>query len=239
MMFFVFRGAKLHFFSDVLKNICTFAAETIKNIMMVKYTGLFAAAIVTLFLVGCNKDNTNPNETPANSGQTSNTPEIVNPEDTVTFDRIYQFKVLNGQGDSVSLANYRGQVLLVVNTATECGFTPQYTDLERMYQSYRNQGFTILDFPCNQFGGQAPGTYEEIHGYCTGTYNITFPQFAKIDVNGTNASPLYLWLKSKKPGNIPWNFTKFIINRKGEVVGRFDARTSDMSDVQNAVINQL
>lgn len=154
-------------------------------------------------------------------------------------DNIYQFKVLDGQGDSVSLATYQGQVLLVVNTATQCGYTPQYEDLERVYETYRDQGFTILDFPCNQFGGQAPGTYDDIHDFCTSTYNITFPQFAKINVNGANASPLYVWLKEKKPGNIPWNFTKFLIDREGNVVGRYDAQRASMATVERAIQDQL
>lgn len=153
-------------------------------------------------------------------------------------DNIYQFSVLDGNGNSVSLAQYRGQVMLVVNTATQCGYTPQYTQLEQWYETYQDQGFVILDFPCNQFGGQAPGSYDDIHGFCTSNYNITFPQFAKIDVNGANASPLYVWLKSKKPGNIPWNFTKFLINRKGEVVDRF-SHSYSMSKVEEAIQQQL
>ena len=160
-------------------------------------------------------------------------------EKTENKDNIYQFSVLDGRGDSVSLADYQGQVLLVVNTATQCGYTPQYEDLERIYEAYRDQGFTILDFPCNQFGGQAPGSYDVIHEYCTSTYNITLPQFAKIDVNGANASPLYVWLKEKKPGDIPWNFTKFLIDRKGNVVGRYDAQTSSMTTVERAIRAQL
>lgn len=158
---------------------------------------------------------------------------------TDSEDNIYQFKVLNGQGDSVSLSIYEGQVLLVVNTATQCGYTPQYEDLERIYETYREQGFTILDFPCNQFGGQAPGSFDDIHNYCTENYNISFPQFAKINVKGVNASPLYVWLKKKKPGEIPWNFTKFLIDREGNVVGRFDAQTSTMRAVENAIKEQL
>lgn len=153
-------------------------------------------------------------------------------------DNIYQFKVLDGQGDSVSLSIYKGQVLLVVNTATQCGYTPQYEDLERIYETYREQGFTILDFPCNQFGGQAPGSFEEIHEFCTGNYNITFPQFAKIDVKGPNASPLYVWLKEKKPGEIPWDFTKFLIDREGNVVSRF-SHSSSMVSMENAIKAQL
>ena len=126
----------------------------------------------------------------------------------------------------------------MVNTATQCGYTPQYEDLERIYETYREQGFTILDFPCNQFGGQAPGSFEEIHEFCTGNYNITFPQFAKIDVKGPNASPLYVWLKEKKPGEIPWNFTKFLIDREGNVVSRF-SHSSSMVSMENAIKAQL
>ena len=188
-----------------------------------KHYKLFAAALIALMAVACGKEET----------------KVETQEPEPTPDNIYQFKVLDGQGDSVSLADYSGQVLLVVNTATQCGYTPQYEDLERMYQTYKDQGFTILDFPCNQFGGQAPGSYDDIHDFCTGEYNITFPQFAKINVNGDNASPLYVWLKSKKTGDIPWNFTKFVINRQGEVVSRFDAQSSTMSMVESSVRSQL
>ena len=167
-------------------------------------------------------------------------------------DNIYQFTVFDGVGNEVNLADYQGKLLLVVNTATHCGFTPQYEALQALYDKYRGQGFEILDFPCNQFGEQAPGTNEEIHEFCTGTYNITFPQMAKIDVNGTNEdqSPLYAWLISKAPfagfdttnpvgarldqmfrsqdstfdklPDIKWNFTKFLIDREGNVVRRFE-----------------
>ncbi|MBR1834096.1 MAG: glutathione peroxidase [Bacteroidales bacterium] len=153
-------------------------------------------------------------------------------------DNIYQFKVLDGNGDSVSLAQYRGKVLLVVNTATQCGYTPQYTDLERIYEKYQDSGFVILDFPCNQFGSQAPGSYDDIHNYCTSRYGITFPQFAKVNVNGLQASPLYVWLKSKKPGDIQWNFTKFLVDRNGEVKRRFEPGNA-MSTVEKAVENAL
>jgi glutathione peroxidase len=176
-----------------------------------------------------------------------NKPDPIEPEpptpgeDTTAVepkDDIYQFSVLDGNGDSVSLAQYRGMVLLVVNTATQCGYTPQYTQLEEWYETYQDQGFVILDFPCNQFGGQAPGSYDDIHNFCTGTYHITFPQFAKIDVNGANESPLYTWLKSKKPGAIQWNFTKFLINRNGEVVDRF-ASGYNMNMVKQAIEAEL
>ena len=124
------------------------------------------------------------------------------------------------------------------NTATECGYTPQYTDLQNLYETYQDSGFVILDFPCNQFGGQAPGSYDDIHNFCTGTYNITFPQFAKINVNGNDASPLYVWLKEKKSGNIQWNFTKFLIDREGNVVRRYEPNTN-MIMVESGIKNQL
>ena len=137
----------------------------------------------------------------------------------------YDFKVKDIRGNEKSLAEYEGKVVLVVNTATGCGFTPQYEGLEKLYEQYKDQGFVILDFPCNQFGNQAPGTEEEIHTFCTAKYAVSFPQFAKIDVNGANESPLYTWLKKEKGGvlgsNIKWNFTKFLIDRKGNVVERF------------------
>lgn len=137
----------------------------------------------------------------------------------------YDFEVLDAKGNTVSLADYRGKVLLVVNTATGCGFTPQYKGLQRLYDAYGEQGFSVLDFPCNQFGRQAPGTMEEITAFCEINYRVTFPQFAKIDVNGPAASPLFAYLKKKKGGvfggRIKWNFTKFLIDRNGAVAARF------------------
>ena len=199
------------------------------------FISLLAVVLVAIAVVaGCKKPENNENEQPGNDTVTTDT---VVPEEPPA-DNIYQFKVLDGNGDSVSLADYRDMVLLVVNTATQCGYTPQYTDLQRIYETYRDSGFAILDFPCNQFGGQAPGTYDDIHNFCTSRYGITFPQFAKIDVNGANASPLYVWLKSKKPGDIQWNFTKFIINRKGEVTRRFEPGNA-MSSVEAALKKEL
>lgn len=138
---------------------------------------------------------------------------------------VYDYKVINNKGEEVSLEQYKGKVLLIVNTATGCGFTPQYEGLEKIYQEYKDKGFEILDFPCNQFGSQAPGSDEEIHQFCTLKYNTTFPRFKKINVNGVDESPLYTYLKSQKGGlftpNIKWNFTKFLVNREGAVVGRY------------------
>ena len=174
---------------------------------------------------------------------------------------VYDFSVQDADGQTVSLSRYEGQVLLVVNTATKCGFTPQYTELEALYEQYADRGFTILDFPCNQFGGQAPGTIGEIREFCTGKYDVRFPQFDKIDVNGDHADPLFVWLYGQKPfagfgkgaragmmdkmlksqdtdyasnPDIKWNFTKFLIDRKGHVVARFEP-TDDMKDVAAAV----
>ena len=138
---------------------------------------------------------------------------------------IYDFKVKAQDGSDVSLADYKGKVLLIVNTATGCGFTPQYDGLQDLYEKYQAQGFEILDFPCNQFANQAPGDDGEIHSFCTGRYGITFPQFSKIDVNGKNESPLFRYLKSQKGGimgsSIKWNFTKFLVDKNGNVIDRF------------------
>ena len=175
---------------------------------------------------------------------------------------VYDFTVKTMDGGMKSLSDYEGKVLLIVNTATVCGFTPQYPDLQEMYEKYAEKGFEILDFPCNQFGNQAPGEDEEIHAFCTGRFGVTFPQFSKIDVKGENAIPLYRYLVSQKafagfdPGHektpvleerltrvnpnfknepdIKWNFTKFLVNRKGEVAARFEP-TRDLSDVEAAV----
>lgn len=138
---------------------------------------------------------------------------------------IYDLTVKDAKGNDVSLSEYKGKVLMIVNTATGCGFTPQYSGLQDLYEKYADKGFEILDFPCNQFGNQAPGTDEEIGSFCTGRFGITFKQFAKIDVNGENESPLFTWLKKQKSGlggsKIKWNFSKFLVNKNGEVVGRY------------------
>ena len=159
---------------------------------------------------------------------------------------IYDFKVKDDAGKDVSLAEYKGKVLLIVNTATRCGFTPQYKDLEPLYQKYHGQGFEILDFPCNQFGQQAPGTIQEIHQFCTANYDIHFPQFDKIDVNGENAHPLYTWLKEQAGGgDIKWNFTKFLIGRDGKVIKRYESRDqiatieADMQMEVNPVLSNI
>ena len=199
----------------------------------IQHLGILLTFAAVVSLIGCHKENTPTTEQPAND---STPPDTIVPEEPT--DDIYQFKVLDGNGDSVALSQYRGKVLLVVNTATQCGYTPQYTDLQRIYEAYKDSGFVILDFPCNQFGAQAPGSYDDIHDFCTGRYGITFPQFAKIDVNGANASPLYVWLKTKKPGDIKWNFTKFLLDRKGEVIRRFEPANS-MSTVESAIVKAL
>lgn len=179
---------------------------------------------------------------------------------------VYDFKVTNDEGKEVSLSDYKGKVILIVNTATRCGFTPQYKELEELYQKYSQSGLEILDFPCNQFGQQAPGSIEEIHNFCTANFNIHFPQFDKIDVNGDNAHPLFTYLKSKqafggfdlnerlgkllddmmrkkdpefdKNPDIKWNFTKFLIDRQGNVIKRFEP-TDKMADVEMEIAKVL
>ncbi len=142
---------------------------------------------------------------------------------------IYSFKVKNRKGEDVSLAKFKDKVLLIVNTATGCGFTPQYEGIEKLYEKYHADGFEVLDFPCNQFGHQAPGSDDEIKAFCTAKYKTQFDQFAKVDVNGANAIPLYKWLCEQKRGPlgkaIKWNFTKFLVNRNGEVVKRYEPMT--------------
>lgn len=143
---------------------------------------------------------------------------------------VYDFSATRLDGSEQSLADYRGQVLLIVNTASECGFTPQYAGLESLYGQYRDQGFSVLGFPCNQFGGQEPGDAEAIGQFCQSRFDVTFPLFAKIDVNGDNAHPLFTWLKHEAAGilgteAIKWNFTKFLVNREGKVVHRFAPAT--------------
>lgn len=141
---------------------------------------------------------------------------------------IYDFTVKDNQGNDVSLNQYKGKVLLIVNTATECGFTPQYEGLEELYKTYKDQGFEILDFPSNQFGGQAPGTDTEIANFCTSRFGTTFDRFAKIDVNGKNEDPLYTYLKKAQGGllgdKIKWNFTKFLVDKEGKVVNRYSSQ---------------
>ena len=174
---------------------------------------------------------------------------------------IYDYSVKNPAGEDVSLAQFKGRVMLIVNTATGCGFTPQYRELEEMYEAYHDQGFDIIDIPCNQFRDQTPGTDEEIHEFCTLHYNTQFPQMTKSEVNGPNALPLYGYLKEqqgfkgfgkgakalafgammkavdkdyKNNPDIKWNFTKFLVDREGNVVERFEP-TQSMADVDKAV----
>lgn len=142
---------------------------------------------------------------------------------------VTDFSVESQDGTNISLEHFRGQVLLIVNTATGCGLTPQYQGLQELYDRYHEQGFEILDFPCNQFMGQAPGSAEEINQFCSLNFQTTFPRFAKIKVNGKETTPLYQWLKEQASGSlgkrIEWNFAKFLIDREGQVVQRFSSKT--------------
>lgn len=156
---------------------------------------------------------------------------------------LYDFTVSDQADRPVSLQNYKGKVVLIANTATGCGLTPQYQGLQELYDKYKDQGFEILDFPCNQFMGQAPGSAEEINSFCTLNYQTTFPRFAKIKVNGKEAEPLFEWLKKEKSGplgaRIEWNFAKFLINREGQVVERFSSKTDPlkMEDTIKSLLN--
>ena len=155
---------------------------------------------------------------------------------------IYDFKANDYSGNEVSLSQYKGQVVLIVNTATKCGFTPQCDGLEKLYETYKDQGFVILDFPCNQFFKQAPGTAEEINNVCVLRFGTKFPRFDKIDVNGKNAHPLFVYLESKnesgKQVRVKWNFTKFLIGRDGAFLARFEP-TVKPEDMEAAIIEAL
>ena len=156
---------------------------------------------------------------------------------------IYDFTVKNIHGKTQSLSQYKGKVLLIVNVASECGFTKQYKGLEALYQNYKSQGFEILAFPCNQFGGQEPGSSEEIQKFCSSKFSVTFPLFEKIDVNGDNEAPLYLFLKEEAHGffgtkSIKWNFTKFLVDKNGKVLERYGSsnKPSEISkDIEKLV----
>ena len=179
---------------------------------------------------------------------------------------IYDFKVLDMNGQERSLSEYREKVLLIVNTATECGFTPQYENLQNLYSKYKDRGFEILDFPCDQFGHQAPGSNDEIATFCSARFGVTFPQFSKIDVNGENQSLLFEYLKSEqgfkgfdlsnkmgkllddmllkvdpdyaKKSDIKWNFTKFLVDKNGQVVARFEP-IDDILEVEKSIVDCL
>ncbi len=148
---------------------------------------------------------------------------------TMTFaaDSIYSIPLKDIDGKATTLKPYQGKVMLVVNVASKCGYTPQYAGLETTYQKYEKQGLAVLGFPCNQFGGQEPGSNEEIKQFCTSKYNVTFPMFDKLDVNGDKRHPLYVMLAGKDspfPGDIKWNFNKFLIGRDGKILKRFDSK---------------
>ena len=177
---------------------------------------------------------------------------------------IYDLSVKNRTGEEVKLSEFKGKVLLIVNTATGCGFTPQYEGIEKLYEDYHDKGLEVLDFPCNQFGHQAPGSDDEIHEFCTAKYQTKFEQFAKIEVNGDNEEPLYTYIKeqmkdevinglkgkiamktveklsptTKKPGDIKWNFTKFLVDREGNVVKRY-APTVEPKDMEKDIISLI
>lgn len=156
---------------------------------------------------------------------------------------IFSFTVKDANNNPVSLEKYQGQVLLIVNVASKCGFTPQYKGLEELYKKHKDQGFTVIGFPCNQFGAQEPGSNEEIQSFCEMNYGVTFPVMNKIDVNGESADPLYQWLKATAPGifgteAIKWNFTKFLIGKNGEVINRY-APQDKPEDIESDISKAL
>ena len=161
----------------------------------------------------------------------------------MSAESIYGFNATTIEGQALSLDAYRGKTLLIVNVASKCGFTPQYKGLEALYRQYKDKGFAILGFPCDQFGHQEPGNEQEIKDFCSLTYEVSFPMFAKVKVNGDEAHPLYRYLKKTKPGllgteGIKWNFTKFLIDRNGQVVGRY-APTDKPEAIESDLVKLL
>ena len=158
---------------------------------------------------------------------------------------VYDFTVRDIDGNERSLSEWRGKTLLIVNVASKCGFTPQYKGLENLWQDQRDKGLVVLGFPCDQFGHQEPGSEEEIKNFCSTRFDVTFPMFAKVEVNGDDTAPLYQWLKSEGKGilgseSIKWNFTKFLVDRDGKVVQRFEsAVTPDSKEVTESIEKQL
>lgn len=148
---------------------------------------------------------------------------------TMAADNIYEFTMKSIEGKPVSLASYKGKVVLAVNVASKCGYTPQYTGLEALYQKYKDKGVVLVGFPANNFGGQEPGTNDEIKTFCDRTYHVTFPMFSKISVKGADTDPLYAYLQ-QQGGEVKWNFTKFLIGKDGRVIKKFDSKVEPLSD---------
>lgn len=224
-----------------------------------------ALALLSLASLACAHDNPALSSrgtscvSPEEQAQASQAP--ANTQKGTQLMSVYQFTAKAQDGSDVALSTYKGKVLLIVNTATRCGFTPQYNELQSLYTQYHDAGLEILDFPCNQFGAQAPGSDEEIHSFCTLRFGTTFPQFSKVEVNGPGAHPLYRFLTThttfagfgegpaaarlatiaerldpnyRTNGNIKWNFTKFLIDREGRIIARFEP-TAPISSVQEAI----
>jgi len=220
----------------------------------ISYLADMAVLVCLAFAIGCKSVNNGAQKELANKNK-----------EATKMGAFYDYTLISRTGETVKMDTFKGKVVLVVNTATGCGFTPQYEPLEKMYRELHGKGLDILDVPCNQFGGQAPGTDDEIHAFCTLHYNTTFPQMKKSDVNGENQLPLYAFLKSQQgfkglgqgkmaeilrthlektnPGyekgsDIKWNFTKFVIDREGNVVARFEP-TADVAEVEAFIIKLL
>jgi len=258
-----------------LKNYCIFADELLSNLTLktltkamlfhlsprqcrLLVTGIMAASAWMGAATAHSCKSPDTQQTTVNNSNTNNTKP--------TMKTAYDFSVKDRKGKDVSLREYANEVILIVNTATKCGFTPQYEELEDLYKKYHSQGFEILDFPCNQFGQQAPGTDDSIHEFCKMTYGTDFPRFKKVKVNGDDADELFKWLKSQKgfagwdmshpiapildkmlseadpnykeSADIKWNFTKFLISKKGLVVARFEP-TESIENVEKAVVEEL
>ena len=236
--------------------------HSVKSFWGKKMKKIFTLVLILLVVLSCNREKQNVKavETPAKA-ETKEATEQVKEEKEMS---IYDFTVKDRKGNDVPMSNFKGKVLLIVNTATGCGFTPQYEGLEKLWKEYHHKGLEILDFPCDQFGHQAPGTDDEIHQFCQLKFATSFDNFKKIEVNGENELPLYTFLKSKKSfagftgekaefmdgfitkmdpdyknnSKIKWNFTKFLVNRDGEVIERFES-TVEPAEIADKILSLL
>lgn len=207
-----------------------------KNTSIIALASILVAGIGYLVYtknVNChNCDYQSQNTNISNAG-VSGAAENNKEKNKMTEQTVYDFKVKDIDGNDVAISDYKGKVLLFVNVASQCGYTPQYKGLQEVYAKYQDKGFVVLGFPCNQFGGQEPGSNSEIKQFCSLNYSVSFPLFDKIDVNGKNTHPLYTYLKANSKGflgeNVKWNFTKFLVGKDGKVIDRFGSMTEPMS----------
>lgn len=224
----------MNYYKAVLVNLIKLLNYNSMNNKILKlsfFTLIMIIPVILIITVGCSKSK--------NADPESQSKNLNSEKEKIVNKNIYDISVINMDGDKVSLSDYKGKVLMIVNVASKCGYTPQYEGLETIYEKYKDKGFEILAFPCNDFGGQEPGSIDEIRTFCETKYNVTFQLFDKIQVLGDNKSPLYERLinNSEPAGDIGWNFEKFVISKDGEIVARFKSKVKPESEEITGVID--